>query len=47
MAGLDPAIHAFDFAQCEKTWTPGKPGMTTDHTRFIVTETFGPFLMVW
>jgi hypothetical protein len=29
MAGLVPAIHAFDLADAVKTWMPGtRPGMT-------------------
>jgi hypothetical protein len=30
MAGLDPAIHAFDFEANLKVWMPGtRPGMTS------------------
>jgi len=29
MAGLDPAIHVFDFLIALKSWMPGtRPGMT-------------------
>jgi hypothetical protein len=35
MAGLVPAIHAFDFAGVVKTWMPGtRPGMTECVVRF-------------
>ena len=50
MAGLVPAIHVFLLFVRLRTWMPGtSPGMTENwpHTRFIDTETFGPFLMVW
>jgi len=31
MAGLVPAIHAFDLGDAVKTWMPGtRPGMTKD-----------------
>ena len=46
-ARLCPAIHVF--SPTSKTWMPGtSPGVTEelDYTRFIDTETFGPFLMV-
>jgi hypothetical protein len=48
MPGLVPGIHAFNRIARKKTWMAGtSPAMTNIYTRCIVTETLGPFLMVW
>jgi hypothetical protein len=48
MAGHVPAIHVFCVAAIKDVDARDKPGMTekSNHTRFISTDTFGPFLMV-
>jgi len=48
MPGLVPGIHVFKRIDSTETWMAGtSPAMTNSHTLCIVTETFGPFLMVW
>jgi hypothetical protein len=50
MAGLVPAIHVFrNLMLIKNVDARDKPGHDGEsfQIRFMLTETFGPFLMVW
>ena len=47
MPGPVPGIHVFLESSPRGKMAGSSPAMTSNQIRFMLTETFGPFLMVW